>query len=158
MKILISFLLVMTVMMPALSQRATRLPAASNRDTVPVKNRQDSVPVRARLDSMQKSGQMDTIPELRAGDTVRLSDPDSMPGVSVTGKTVVNSKKPAGNPDSLRPRKAAIRSAILPGLGQIYNRKYWKVPIVYAAVGIPAYLIFDNKRWYDRASQSGEGD
>jgi hypothetical protein len=53
--------------------------------------------------------------------------------------------------DSLRPRKAAIRSAILPGLGQIYNRKYWKLPLVYAAVGIPGYLIFDNKRWYDRS-------
>lgn len=48
------------------------------------------------------------------------------------------------------PRKAALRSAIIPGWGQIYNKKYWKVPIVYAAVGIPAYLYVDNKRWYDR--------
>jgi len=48
------------------------------------------------------------------------------------------------------PRKAAIRSAIIPGWGQVYNGKYWKVPIVYAAIGIPAYLFFDNKNWYDR--------
>ncbi|WEK38178.1 MAG: DUF5683 domain-containing protein [Candidatus Pseudobacter hemicellulosilyticus] len=48
------------------------------------------------------------------------------------------------------PRKAAIRSAIMPGLGQIYNKKYWKVPIVYAAVGIPAGLFVYNKNWYDR--------
>jgi hypothetical protein len=48
------------------------------------------------------------------------------------------------------PRKAAIYSAIMPGLGQIYNKKYWKVPIVYAAVGIPIYLFFDNKKWYNK--------
>lgn len=48
------------------------------------------------------------------------------------------------------PRRAAIYSAVLPGLGQIYNKKYWKVPIVYAAVGIPIYFFFDNKTWYNR--------
>jgi len=48
------------------------------------------------------------------------------------------------------PRKAAIRSAIIPGWGQIYNKKYWKVPIVYTAIGVPAYLFFDNKKWYER--------
>ena len=48
------------------------------------------------------------------------------------------------------PRAAAIRSAILPGLGQVYNKKYWKVPIVYTAVGIPVYLFFYNKNWYNR--------
>lgn len=48
------------------------------------------------------------------------------------------------------PRKAALRSAIIPGWGQIYNKKYWKVPLVYAAIGIPAYLVIDNNRWYNR--------
>ncbi len=48
------------------------------------------------------------------------------------------------------PRTAAIRSAIMPGLGQIYNKKYWKVSLAYAAVGIPAGFFFDNKKWYDR--------
>jgi hypothetical protein len=46
------------------------------------------------------------------------------------------------------PRRATIYSAILPGAGQVYNKKYWKVPIVYAAVGIPAYAFFFNKSWY----------
>ena len=50
------------------------------------------------------------------------------------------------------PRKAAVRSAIIPGWGQIYNKKYWKVPIVYTAIGVPAYLFFDNKKWYDRTN------
>jgi hypothetical protein len=48
------------------------------------------------------------------------------------------------------PRKAAIRSAILPGLGQIYNGKYWKVPIVYAAIGIPTAILIYNLTWYKR--------
>jgi hypothetical protein len=48
------------------------------------------------------------------------------------------------------PRKATIRSAIIPGWGQIYNRKYWKLPLVYAAVGIPAYTYFYNRKWYQK--------
>ncbi|MGB8191786.1 MAG: DUF5683 domain-containing protein [Chitinophagaceae bacterium] len=48
------------------------------------------------------------------------------------------------------PRKAAIRSAIIPGWGQAYNKKYWKIPVVYGALGIPAYLFVDNLKWYQR--------
>jgi hypothetical protein len=51
---------------------------------------------------------------------------------------------------SFEPRKAAIYSAILPGLGQFYNKKYWKVPLAWAAVGIPIYTYFDNKLFYNR--------
>jgi hypothetical protein len=48
------------------------------------------------------------------------------------------------------PRKAAIRSAIVPGLGQIYNQKYWKVPIIYGALGISASVFVYNLKWYRR--------
>jgi hypothetical protein len=48
------------------------------------------------------------------------------------------------------PRKATLYSTFFPGLGQIYNRKYWKLPIVYAAVGIPAYTYFYNRGWYQK--------
>lgn len=46
------------------------------------------------------------------------------------------------------PRKAAIRSAILPGLGQAYNKKYWKIPIVWGALGTTASVFFYNLKWY----------
>ena len=48
------------------------------------------------------------------------------------------------------PRTAAIRSAILPGLGQIYNKKYWKLPIVYGALGTCAGVFIYNLQWYKR--------
>jgi hypothetical protein len=46
------------------------------------------------------------------------------------------------------PRKASIRSAIIPGWGQIYNRSYWKLPIIYGALGTTAYVFFDNLKTY----------
>lgn len=47
------------------------------------------------------------------------------------------------------PKKAGMLSAIVPGLGQIYNRKYWKLPIVYAALGGVGYLAYTNTIYYN---------
>jgi hypothetical protein len=46
--------------------------------------------------------------------------------------------------------KAALRSAILPGLGQIYNKKYWKLPIVYGLIAIPVSTFQYNSSWYKK--------
>ena len=48
------------------------------------------------------------------------------------------------------PRKAALRSAILPGWGQAYNKQYWKIPIVYAAIGTTAGFFIYNLTNYNR--------
>ncbi|KAF0237872.1 MAG: hypothetical protein FD181_1552 [Prolixibacteraceae bacterium] len=46
------------------------------------------------------------------------------------------------------PKKAAIYSAILPGLGQAYNKKYWKIPLIYAGFGTIGYFIGWNNGFY----------
>jgi hypothetical protein len=48
------------------------------------------------------------------------------------------------------PRKASFYSAVFPGLGQIYNKKYWKVPILYAGIAICAYAYTFNQNEYLR--------
>ena len=56
-----------------------------------------------------------------------------------------------GNPiNPLAPARAAFLSAIVPGLGQAYNKKYWKIPIVYAALGTGVYFYSDNNTKYHR--------
>ena len=46
------------------------------------------------------------------------------------------------------PRKAAIYSSIIPGSGQIYTEKYWKVPIIYAGLITSGYYIYQNHKSY----------
>ena len=50
----------------------------------------------------------------------------------------------------LAPSKAAFYSAIVPGLGQAYNKKYWKIPLVYGAIGTGVYSYISNNTKYHR--------
>ena len=52
------------------------------------------------------------------------------------------------------PKKAAWMSALLPGLGQIYNDKIWKVPIIYGAAGVVYYFYDMNAGLYDEYQQA----
>ncbi len=51
--------------------------------------------------------------------------------------------------DPLTPAKAAFFSAVLPGLGQAYNKKYWKIPIVWGGLGITAAVFNFNLKQYN---------
>jgi len=83
--------------------------------------------------------------------TKKTQDTDSltqkMEGEGVTFEEVT--KKENINP--LAPSKAAFYSAILPGLGQIYNKRYWKAPIVWGALGTSIYVYSFNNTEYRRA-------
>lgn len=52
------------------------------------------------------------------------------------------------------PRVAILRSAILPGWGQFTNKKYWKMPIVYGALGTTAYIFVRNIKQFREANNS----
>lgn len=70
-----------------------------------------------------------------------------------TGITIVN-KDTVKTVPTHSPGKATLRSLILPGWGQAYNREYWKIPIVYAAIGTMAGFWVFNNMWYKRAKNA----
>lgn len=75
----------------------------------------------------------------------------TMPSDSVQVAVMQNNlNKITWNTDPLSPAKAAFYSAVIPGLGQIYNKSYWKVPLVYAAIGTPIYFYIQNSKEYNR--------
>lgn len=47
------------------------------------------------------------------------------------------------------PKKAVFLSAVLPGAGQVYNKKIWKVPIIYAGLGTSFYFLIRNQKQYN---------
>lgn len=71
------------------------------------------------------------------------------PRVTLTDSIVFN--KVEFKPD---PKKAVLYSAIFPGLGQLYNRKYWKLPIIYGGVLGLTYAITWNGRTYGDYKQA----
>lgn len=46
------------------------------------------------------------------------------------------------------PLKAVLFSAALPGLGQAYNKKYWKIPIIYVGLGVGSYFLYAQNKKY----------
>jgi hypothetical protein len=52
------------------------------------------------------------------------------------------------------PKRAGLYSAILPGLGQIYNKQYWKTGLVAVAAGTVTYFIIDNRKNYQKYQEA----
>ena len=78
--------------------------------------------------------------------------------VLVCSATIVNGQNPSveNNTYSLNdsivkihsPHKATMYSALVPGLGQVYNKKYWKLPVIYGLTGAFIYAFdFNNDRY-----------
>ncbi len=75
-------------------------------------------------------------------DTITKNNPDTLIYKGGKEVTVSLSKKKSS-------KRAALFSAVLPGAGQVYNGKYWKVPIVYSALGTAAFLYqYNNKQYH----------
>src|ERR1700744_3803446 len=84
-------------------------------------------------------------------DTVRKRKPvpDTTAEVTVTPASdstpLIAAKKGPFQPN---PKKAGLYSALVPGLGQLYNRQYWKVPVIYVGIGVAAYFFETNLTSY----------
>ena len=108
--------------LPVFSQESDTLSVIQNSDTLSSIQNYDSIY------QFTESGFLhsDTLPE-----------PDSL--------QVVEVRKPKS------PSRALLYAMVLPGLGQAYNGKYWKIPIVWGALGVSGYAIFYNTQQYELA-------
>lgn len=77
-----------------------------------------------------------------------MAQVDSLPVLQSTGKGKNLLASDTSLVKQFNPRKATIRSAILPGWGQFYNKKYWKIPIVWGALGVSAGIFMYNLKTY----------
>jgi len=72
------------------------------------------------------------------------------PGMDTTGMNLQFDSIYVDEAQFSRPKKAAYLSAALPGLGQAYNKRYWKIPIVLGAFGTVGYFIGWNNNKYQQ--------
>jgi len=94
-------------------------------------------------------------------DTVRIQErpKDSIVSVkpvkpSKTEAKIIADLEQANGPTKktikLNPTRAGLYSAVLPGLGQYYNKKYWKIPVVWGAVGAGVGIAIWNDNQYKK--------
>jgi hypothetical protein len=93
------------------------------------------------------TGTAQTDKEKLAGADLFVRDTTSGKLVDTTAATTT----PIATPKKKHiPRVATMRSLMIPGWGQAYNKQYWKIPVVYGILAIPAGLYFYNNSWYKK--------
>lgn len=97
--------------------------------------------------------------------TDSLAKPTENTPLRVATDSLASVDDTTARPTQRNPKRAAIMSALVPGLGQIYNKKYWKLPIVYAGLGTAGFFVGYNRYWwqeyktaYIRDTNTTDGD
>lgn len=93
--------------------------------------------------------------QVNKNDTVRIENypTDSVSTKSKSEVQVLSDINKANAPavkTAYSPTRAGLYSAVLPGLGQFYNKKYWKIPVVWGAVGTGIGITLWNQKQYKR--------
>jgi len=94
--------------------------------------------------------------QVNPNDTIRVENhaKDSIPAAKPMSEAQIlgeiDQKNAAPKITKLSPAKAGLYSAVLPGLGQFYNKKYWKIPIVWGAVGTGVGIALWNQKQYEK--------
>lgn len=94
--------------------------------------------------------------QVNPNDTIRVENlpKDSIPAAKPRSEAQIlgeiDQKNAPLKITKLSPAKAGLYSAVLPGLGQFYNKKYWKIPIVWGAVGTGVGIALWNDKQYKR--------
>ena len=94
--------------------------------------------------------------QVNPNDTIRVENlpKDSIPAAKPLSEAQViediGQKNAPAKITKLSPAKAGLYSAVLPGLGQFYNKKYWKIPLVWGAVGTGVGIALWNDKQYKR--------
>jgi hypothetical protein len=133
------FIVVLLFTLPLFAQRPAITPAPTPTpidSTTQLRSTPDTIPP-----AVQQKGQIGSKP-IRVGSSVLTPEGGletlASDTVQVTAKQEAQIRK-------IIPRKATIRSLILPGLGQAYNRQYYKIPFIYAGFGVMGYLFVKYK-------------
>lgn len=94
--------------------------------------------------------------QVNPNDTIRVENlpKDSIPAAKPLSESQIlgdiEQKNAPAKIQKFSPTKAGLYSAVLPGLGQFYNKKYWKIPLVWGAVGTGVGIALWNDKQYKR--------